>query len=207
MAGRSSSAFIIVLAGSAVALVIAALVMMRPGTSSRASDSDEPQLAPLGLNGLQADSARRGEREQEVAPEAAPVLPEPRPEAVASPEDDPRRDEPQPEPAPPIPPSAAAEAESEAIMAVRAQVQKEVKAAVESRHRAIRNACWNGSKSGSATLPMQASFGADGGLLALSIADDRGAPELGACVRAQPLPLKVDPPGVGVTVDVPLTFP
>jgi len=213
MSGRSAGTVVILLAGISVALVIAAYMMMRPGASPRVAAADEPRLAPMGVGAAAVDPAiGRGradadDEDDEAEGEDGAATPR-RPEADGGREPDPRRGEPPPEPAPPVPPSAAAQAESAAVLAVRAQVQAEVAQAIESRRRALRNACWQGSASGSATLPLQASFGADGGLLALSIADDRNAPaELGACVRAQPLPLAIEPPGVGVTVDVPLTLP
>lgn len=157
------------------------------------------------VRGASIDTARvRPPDEDEPGGGDLPVI-DPEPAPQVEPERPPREAPPPAEP--PIVPTDAALAEAPALLAARERAKVEVEGVVESRRTAIRNACWNGSKGASATFPIQASFGADGGLLALSVSDDRSAPEVAACVRAQPMPLKIDPPGVGVTVDVPLTLP
>lgn len=194
------------LAGGAAIVVLSIVYLGRAETPAPTVATHPGEHAAIGVRQAEIDSAQR--RVDEPLPAAAPevpALPAPAPEGV--PGDDPRRGTPQ-EPAPPVAPGAGAVAESEAVLAVRKQVEDQVVGVLGDRRQALRNACWNGGKGSSATFPVQASFGADGGLLALSIADDRTAPAgVGACVRAQPLPLKVDPPGVAVTVDVSLSLP
>jgi len=196
------------IAGS-VGVVALMFVALRDGGSAKptvAAVSDAPVQQPLGVRDAEADSARRRPDADDAAA-TPPQLPAIAPIAADSEEPPPRPPAPPSEPAEPIVPSADDLAGAEAVAAVMPRVKAEVEDAIESRRRAMRNACWSGGKAASATFPTQASFGADGGLLALSIADDRAAPGVGECVRAQPLPLKIDPPGVPVTVAVAVTLP
>lgn len=197
---------VLFVAGGAAVVALSVVYLWRVETPAPTVATRPGELAAVGVRQAEIDSAQRrvDEEPPTVAPEV-PVLPVTSPER--EPGDDPRRGV-VPAPEPPVAPSADAVAESEAVLAVRKQVEDQVKATLDDRHRALRNACWKGARGSSASFPVQASFGADGGLLALSIADDRTAPAgVGACVRAQPLPLKVDPPGVAVTVDVALSLP
>jgi hypothetical protein len=198
---------LIVLLGASAGIVgLAVFFMVRGGERVRAAAPESVAQGSFGVAGAASDSARRRDGEvagpQPVAPELPAVLPEA--VAPASPRPD-RPTEPQVSPA--IVPSAADLARSEAIAAVMPAVKKEVAAGVDAQRTAIRNACWKGGNAASASFPIEASFAADGSLLALSIFDDRAAPEVGACVRAQPLPLAIEPPGVDVTVQVALTLP
>ncbi len=110
-------------------------------------------------------------------------------------------------PSEPILPTAYAIAASEGAQAVQADVLAQVQGLVSDQHQNLRNSCWTGNVPASAVFPMSATFGEDGNMLALSITDDRSAPQVGACVRSQPWALKVDPPGVKVTVELPIELP
>lgn len=209
MAEQNARSVVIVLAASVVLVGVCAALLWPSG--DRADAAGREAKAPamqqrLGVQGAETQSARRVEAGPE---EAAPmVLPEIRPEAVVeSPRDE--RGQVATPPAPPVPPSAAALAAEAAVLAVLPQVRAELDATLASSHQALRNACWKGGgNAAAANFPLEATFGADGGLLALSIADDRGAPAgVGACLRSQPLPLKVGAPGVSVTVATRLTLP
>jgi hypothetical protein len=119
------------------------------------------------------------------------------------------RPHPPPAPTPPqaITPDAAAVAENEAILAVLPAATRQVEATITARRAAIRQACWTGDGPSSASFKLEASFAADGTLLSRSIADDRQAPGIGPCVRAQELPLAIDPPGQPLTVQATITLP
>jgi len=160
----------------------------------------------LGVRAAAADSARRGDSAVAEEPATSPVLPEIRPEAVGID----RRVEGRPEvqqATPPVEPSEADVARSEAIAAAMPAAMKDFEGGLDAKRRGLRNACWKGGQ-GSAKLPVEASFAADGSLLALSISDDRASPAgLGTCLRAQPLPLSISAPGVEVTVKTMLTLP
>lgn len=200
---------ILLVAGSVgvVALMVAMLRGGEPARPAVAKATDTAVQQPLGVRDAEADSARRGRPDADDGAAGPPQLPAIAPVAANSEEPPPREPVEPPAPAEPIVPSADDEAAADAVAAVMPRVKAEVEDAIESRRRAIRNACWSGGKAASATFPTQASFGPDGGLLALSIADDRAAPGVGECVRAQPLPIKIDPPGVPVTVAVAVTLP
>ena len=197
---------VLFVAGGAAVVALSVVYLWRVETPASAVAGRPGEPAALGVRQAEIDSAQR--RVDETPPAAAPEVPAlPAPSPASAPEEDPRRGTPR-EPEPPVAPSADAVAESEAVLAVRKQVEAQVEGALGDRRQALRNACWKGARGSSASFPVQASFGADGGLLALSIADDRSvSSEISACVRAQPLPLKIDPPGVAVTVDVALSLP
>ena len=110
-------------------------------------------------------------------------------------------------PSEPIVPTAYAIAASEAAQAAQAEVLAQVQGIVGDARQNLRNSCWTGDVPAAAVFPMSATFGEDGNMLALSITDDRSAPQVGACIRNQPWALKVDPPGVKVTVELPIELP
>lgn len=193
MAEKTGQTLVIVLAASVV-LVGVCVVLLWP--SRGPTDASEPaakaMLSRLGVQGAETQSARR----VEAAPAAAaPIgLPEARPEAVVA----------RPEPVAP----AAVVVADPAALAVRSQVVVELDAALAASRQALRNACWKaGGDAAAANFPIEATFGPDGGLLAFSIADDLSAPGVGACLRSQPLALKVAAPGVHATVATRLTLP
>lgn len=198
---------LIVLLGASVGVVgLAVFFLARGGDGGPAIAPEAVAQGAFGVHGAASDSARRRDGEADAAPVVAPELPAVRPE-VASPE--PPR-EPRPVEvvvAPAIVPSAEALARSEAITAIMPAVKQEVDSRVEAQRKAIRDACWKDGKAAPASFPIEASFAADGRLLALSIADDRDAPEVAACVRTQPLSLTIKPPGIDLTVQTALTLP
>jgi hypothetical protein len=104
-------------------------------------------------------------------------------------------------------PDAAAIAASEAYAAAMPAVKRQVQAAIAGQRSAIRHACWTGEGPASASFPVEASFDAEGNLLALSIGDDRGARGIAPCVREQPLRLDISAPGVPITVQATIDLP
>lgn len=197
---------VVAMMGAGVAIVTVVAVMVRPGERAAAPIAAESRSAQqLGVRADGVDPAVvRREADDEEAREIA--LPGTRLAAEGEP---PGRGEPPPPPAPPIPPSAGAMAESEAILAVQPKVLAAVEEALADQRLAIRRRCWNGNVPASASFPVEASYGADGTMLALNIGDSRDAPTIGGCVREQPglVPPKIDAPGVGVTVKSSLTLP
>jgi hypothetical protein len=198
---------LIVLLGASAGVVGLAGFLLARGRDSGPTTAPEAVVqGAFGVRGAASDSARRRDEQADVAPVVTPELPSVRP-AVASPEP-PREPRPvEPAVASVIMPSPEAVARSEAIAAILPAVKQEVEAGVEAQRKAMRDACWKGGKAAPASFPIEASFAADGSLLALSIADDRDAPEVAACVRSQPLPLMIKPPGVDLTVQTALTLP
>lgn len=72
--------------------------------------------------------------------------------------------------------------------------------------------CWTppgADEPSSISLRYDVTFGPQGELLVIGISDVRGAerPSVAACVRGQPHPLRVDPPGVPVRISLELTLP
>lgn len=197
---------VVAMMGAGVAIVAVVAVMVRPGERAAAPSEAEPRSAQqLGVRADGVDPAVvRGEADEEEAREVA--LPGSRPAAQ---DEEARRGEPPPPPAPPVPPSAGALAESEAILAVQPKVLAAVEEALEDQRVAVRRRCWTGKVPASASFPVEASYGADGAMLAFSVGDSRDAPAVGGCVRDQPglVPPMVDAPGVGVTVKSSLTLP
>lgn len=204
MAEQRARGLIILLAAS-VGIVALAYLMFGRGDQQPvvAASEDVAGQQSLGVRAAEVDTARRLALDDVAA--AEPQLPAVAP-IVEVEQAAPRPVVPT-EPAEPIVPDAAALAAADAVMEVMPRVKAEVEVAIESRRQAMRNACWNGAKVATATFPTEVTFAADGTLLALSVADDRAAPEVGACVRAQPLPLQITAPGVPITVKVGLTLP
>jgi hypothetical protein len=195
-----------VAAGAAI-VIVAALVLW-PGAEQATREPTvgaAEQQQRLGVRGERVDTARR--EVAEVAEAAAPaiVLPGVRPEVTAV--DERRRVEPQP-PATVIPLSGAEVARNDVVQAARPKVQAAVDGALADRHDALKRACWTGGAA-AASVPIEASYGADGKMVALSVSDDRAAPGLGSCVRAQAalVPAEIEAPGVGVTVQASLHMP
>jgi hypothetical protein len=206
VAERRTWILISLLMASAGVMVLALTIFGRREPDPVVATTKEPGPQSLGVRAAGADSARRVEAGEDVE-QPLPALPAVAPVEVV---DESSRPGPPPEPAVPIVPSAEDVAASDAAMEVMPRVKAEVEEAIESRRKSLRNACWNSVKLASATFPMEATFAADGGLLAFSIGEDRGAPEVGACIRSQPrslVPLKIAAPGVPITVKVALTLP
>jgi hypothetical protein len=138
------------------------------------------------------------------------VLPTSRPE-VEGPPEAPRRAEPVVEPPPsPLVVTDEQRAAEAAHAELRGRVAKEVGRQLDGQRSALRNACWKGGSAG-ADFKLEASFDAQGKLLAMGISDARGpgagSGDVGACLRQQTIPLSVDEPGSGVTVNVTLHLP
>lgn len=114
------------------------------------------------------------------------------------------------EPAPPL--DAEAQAAHDAHVALRTRVVADVQRELAKQSGALKDACWQPGLTGgasSANFKINASFDADGKLLARGISDDRdaGAAGVGECLRKQPLALEIPPPGQAITVDAPLRLP
>lgn len=194
--------------GGGVGVVALMAVFMGPGGEQAArrgaAATTGSSQAALGVRAGDVDSARRSSGSAEAP---AFVMPEPRPEGEA-PTGERRGGEPVPESVP-VPLGAGAVAEAEAVLAVQPKVLAAVEEALATRRSQLRRSCWNGDVPASASFPVEASYGADGTMLSLSVSDDRGAPNVGACVRGQGalVPPTIEAPGVGVTVRTALTLP
>lgn len=124
----------------------------------------------------------------------------------------PREARPEEAPAPtpePVPVDPRALAESEARAQAGPDAQAAVDAGLAARREAVRRECWTGDVPASASFAVEATYGAEGELLALSVGDSAEAPAVGACVREQKglVPATIEAPGVGVTVQSTLSLP
>lgn len=197
---------LVAMVGAGAAIVAAVVVMVRSPEREvvQTGGGAKESAQQLGVRGEAVDSAAvRGGADGPGAPAIALAGTRPATrEAVQE------RGEALP-PAPPTPPSADAVAQSEAILAVQPRVLAAVDAALEEQRVAIRRRCWKGEVPASASFPVEASYGADGTMLAHSVGDSRGAPGVGGCVREQAnlVPPTIDAPGVSVTVKSALTLP
>ncbi len=171
------------------------------GASAVSASANAPAL---GIHGSAVDSARRDKSELAASTQITPLE-----NAQVTPSDAIKRRGDAIAAAPPIAVSAVAVAESAEILAARPQVLAAVEGALAARRREISGACWAGEVPASASFPVEASYGADGLLLALSISDDRRAPGIGACIRTQAtlIPPSIAAPGVPVTVQTSLMLP
>ncbi|MCY1054706.1 hypothetical protein [Nannocystis sp. SCPEA4] len=119
---------------------------------------------------------------------------------------------PDPPPGPPSPPVAASpglNAESEASVAAQPKVVAALRADLDGRRDALRKACWPQGSDAAATFDVEATYAADGTLVALGASDVLGMPGVGTCLTgqiAQKPPVLPEPPGVSVTVAVPIAF-
>lgn len=98
---------------------------------------------------------------------------------------------------------------SEASAAVQPRVLAAVHADLERRRDDLRERCWPPGSDAAATFAVQASYAADGTLLALGVPDVFGLPGVGSCLMeqiGQTPPALPEPPGVAVDVAVPLAF-
>lgn len=186
--------------------VVALMFVLKGPSGSRAARTDasskQSSQAQLGVRPDSVDSARRAAEEP-----SAPALPGVR--LAAGPEGAGARSGEPPPPSTPVPLSPSAAAEAEEILAAQPRVLAAVEEALESQRQRVRRSCWNGDVPASASFPVEASYSAEGTMLALSVTDDRGAPAVGACLRGQAalVPPTIEAPGVGVTVRTALTLP
>lgn len=112
-------------------------------------------------------------------------------------------------PAPPTPVPSSPDPLADARAAAQAQALVAVRDDLERRRDDLRARCWPPGSDVAATFTVEATYGADGGLLALSVPDVRGLPDVGACLMGQlgqDPPALPEPPGVDVAVAVPLAF-
>jgi hypothetical protein len=136
----------------------------------------------------------------------APPAPAPAPASIPPGSRAPRPAVPQPAAAPPPAASPSAEAVVERATA-------EVKAQLELRRPELSARCWasSGPEStrASATVTFNVAFDAQGREVMRGVSEDRRAraPALAKCLRETEDRLAIAPPGSGVTVAVPLTFP
>lgn len=198
-----------VLLALGVGSVTAMISLLDGGDRPRASPADvASRMQRVGVRPAEVDSARRVVADP--APDVPLVLPTSRPE-VEGPPEPPRRAEPVAEPPPPPMVVTDEQRAAEAAHAeLRGRVAKEVGRQLDGQRSALRNACWKGGSAG-ADFKVEASFDAQGKLLAMGISEVRGpgtsTGDVGACLRQQTIPLSVDEPGAGVTVDVALHLP
>ncbi|PCC73693.1 hypothetical protein SAMN02745121_06812 [Nannocystis exedens] len=112
-------------------------------------------------------------------------------------------------PEPPVAGGPGLAAASEASAAARPRVLEAVRADLEARRDALRQACWPPGSDFGATFTVEATYAADGAMLTLGVSDVPGMPGVGACLMgqlAQTPPALAGPPGADVTVAVPVVF-
>lgn len=112
-------------------------------------------------------------------------------------------------PGPPLAGTPEMNALSEASAAVQPRVLAAVRADLERRRDDLRERCWPPGSKVAATFAVQATYAADGTLLALAVPDVFGLPGVGTCLMeqiGQTPPALPEPPGVDVAVTVPLAF-
>lgn len=205
MAGSASSergtrVLIGALAGSVV-IVIGALLMLRRAASPEPLRSPPARAEPaLGVRAGDVDSARR---EAPARVEAAAPVMVVEPGVTLSPE----RERWLAAPPPPPPVDLEAAARQVALADARTRVTAMLQDTLDARRSELRRACWKPGGAESAQVFVQARFAADGGLLDLAVADDGDDPTLRACVLAQKLALKIDPPGEELAVRATLALP
>lgn len=196
--------------GSVVAIGVAVWVLGRDHAPARRAAPSNADAGPLGVPAASYDpvslSAGRELMADEAAPAAPVVLADSAPAPTSVPTEPERRGDPGP-PEPPVIPDPGLNAAAAASAAAHPQVVREVAGLLSDRRQALRNACWPGGTQDAATFSIEASFDPAGKLLSLGIPDNRAAPGIGACLRAQKLDLEVSPPGVPVAVEVPLSLP
>lgn len=112
-------------------------------------------------------------------------------------------------PAAPIAGGPGLAAEAEASAAAAPKVTAAVRADLERRRADLRAACWPPGSELGATFKVEATYGADGSLLALGVPEVPGLPGVGVCLMGQigtRPPALAEPPGVGVSIVVPVEF-
>lgn len=211
---------VLALGGLAAAGIVAVALSLRPSTSSRAGEGAGAEAGALafdsgggGVGAREFDSARRAaaddpaERERSRGtwgPDAPPQL------EVPQEEPPPAIERPTVSSEPPGTPPVAREVDKERearFAALQERATEQAAEALDGMRSGLRDACWPGGK-GSASFEVDLSFDAGGKLQAAGISDARGAdPAVGACLRAQPLPVEIDPPGESVAVKVPIRLP
>jgi hypothetical protein len=188
-----------------VGIVAAVAVALGGAEATPEAEREERSTQVLSARSERASVAEpsRMDLDPRSGDDPAPVrLPDVRPEASAG-DERARAAEPQPPPPPPRELTAEEMAAEAAFTALRDKVAREVGAQVKSQSSKLARSCGaSGVK-----YSLVASFDAEGKMVASGLSDVRGSegsPEVGACVRSQPLALQVEPPGQGVTVGVPL---
>ncbi|MBL9100610.1 MAG: hypothetical protein JNL82_06620 [Myxococcales bacterium] len=197
---------------AAIVLWLGAGEAARP-EAARPEAVAQAQVAPAGgVRPAEVDPARRMDLDPRAGDDPPP-LPAARP-AEPAPDEDERRAAPPVEPPPPPPPLTEEQvAADQAATRLREQVAKAVGEQLGERRAALRKACWKDTGGASAAdFSVNASFDADGKLTGMGISDIRGPGSaatagVGQCLRSQVIPLNIEPPGQGVTVDVALRMP
>jgi hypothetical protein len=198
-------------------VVVTTYLMIAPGSrpTSASAAKDSAALAADGVRPADHDSARQLAADGEVdADPANPRLPTVAPERTAEARTRPEAPPPEPPP-PPVELTAEQKAAQDAYFALRDRTAGEVANVLGQQKDALRKACWKPSLTNgltSAMFALNASFDAEGKLLATAISDSRdaggaSAGAVGECLRSQALKLDIPAPGQGVTVDVALSLP
>ncbi|MBZ5709962.1 hypothetical protein [Nannocystis pusilla] len=199
------------LAGTATALVLWSRHAPAPSaepspSASGPSDSRDP--GALGVRAADHDPANLpadppSERSRDTRRIGNPFQLSQRVERPARP------DAPPGPPAPPVAASPGLNAESEASVAAQPKVVAALRADLDRRRDALRKSCWPQGSDAAATFTVEATYAADGTLVALGTSDVAGMPGVGTCLTgqiAQKPPTLPEPPGVPVTVAVPIAF-
>lgn len=198
--------------------IVAGVYLLVRGDEAPAQPRPDPvgqQRVAAGMRPAAVDSARRVELEDQAEEQPAPRLPEIRPESGdIGAENERRRAATSPElaPPPPVELSEAQVAANAAYLALQEQVSRDVGKQLDAQQAALKKACWKdtGGAKG-ADFAVNASFDAEGKMLAMGISEVRGAGAaavgVGACLRQQAIALSVEKPGQSVTVEQVLHLP
>ncbi|MFZ6182812.1 hypothetical protein [Nannocystis pusilla] len=178
-----------------------------PGPSAEASAASAAagdDGRRLGVGAADYDPARATERHSMPVGTVEPGTPAS--SAVAT------RERPAAEPVAPSPPltgSPGLNAASEASEAARPAVEAALRADFQARRDSLRKSCWPAGSDYAATFTVEATYTAEGQMVALGVPDVPGMPGVGTCLMgqiAQTPPALPQPPGVDVSVAVPIAF-
>ncbi len=198
-------------------IVVTMYLVLSPGERPEAKAAREQPAALVdGVRAADHDPARQLAADGDVDADPANIrLPAAAPERTA---EEARRIAEAPPPEPPPPPVELTEAQKaaqEAYFALREKTAGEVAKVLGAQKDALKQACWKPALTNgvsSALFALNASFDAEGHLLASAISETRGpdgtsAGGVGECLRAQALKLDIPAPGQSVNVDVAISLP
>ncbi|MBZ5715652.1 hypothetical protein [Nannocystis pusilla] len=181
------------LAGSA-ALLLGGWYALSGAEPQPPPPAAEPELAvALGVRPADVDPARRTFDDFDPRPDhvaASPPPIEPVPEDMLTPE----RRAWLADPGPRFEVDTSAQARTEAA---RAAATAELQRALDGQRSGLLRACGGKDSRG---VFLQATFGADGKLLARQFADNGSAAAVSECLQSQPFAMSIPPPGVELTV-------
>ncbi|MBZ5709959.1 hypothetical protein [Nannocystis pusilla] len=173
-----------------------------PPRAAAAADADADAALALGVRAADHDPAGGVVELPTVGPRLADRQPRVQPPSVLP------ELPPQP-PAPPLVADPGLNALSAASMAAQPKVVAALRADLDARRNALRQACWPPGSDYAATFTVETTFLEDGTMVALGISDVPGMPGVGSCIIGQigqKPPVLPEAPGVSVTAAVPIAF-